>query len=311
MFPAPVLDALRIEPGRTALEFGERAVTRGELRATVARMVTGLRAAGLGPGSGVVLTTAISPEAYAAELAAHTLGCRVTLLRPGWTPSQITTALNHPIDAFITTPDAPGVTLHAAPGATSGTTSGTVPSTTSGTVPGTTSGTAPGATAQTLDLTTLAAHPAAPLVPAAHPDDTARLTLHTDATGRPAARPLSYRRYGLAFQPEDWPPTLATAMTAFQRYLISGHLAAPLTTTYLGRCLIAGGTAILTPAPLTPTLIDHHHATVTLLSPHRLQALLTAHHHTPNTLTTLQTVILTTPPPTDLTTPFTLLHHTP
>ena len=63
LFPAMVLESLRAAPDRPALETGARTVTRGELLAMVGRMTAGLRAAGLGPGSGVGMVLSLSPEA--------------------------------------------------------------------------------------------------------------------------------------------------------------------------------------------------------------------------------------------------------
>ena len=89
LFPAPVVAPLLAAPDRPALEVGSRTVTRAELLAMVRRIVTGLREAGLGPGSGVAMVLSLSPEAYAAHLAAHALGCRVAAARPGWSAEQL------------------------------------------------------------------------------------------------------------------------------------------------------------------------------------------------------------------------------
>lgn len=50
-------------------------------------LATGMRSAGLGPGDGVALATDLTPETFAAHLAAHALGCRVAGVRPGWSPA--------------------------------------------------------------------------------------------------------------------------------------------------------------------------------------------------------------------------------
>ena len=85
LFPGPLLDALAAALYRAAIEHGDRTVTRSELLATVGRLVRALADAGLGPGRGVAMHTAVTPEAFAAHLAAHALGCRVVGVRPGWT----------------------------------------------------------------------------------------------------------------------------------------------------------------------------------------------------------------------------------
>ncbi|MBO2453687.1 long-chain fatty acid--CoA ligase [Actinomadura barringtoniae] len=83
----PVLEALRAHPDRPAFEHGGRVVTRAELRTMAFALATGMRSAGLGPGSGVALATDLTPETFAAHLAAHALGCRVAGARPGWSPA--------------------------------------------------------------------------------------------------------------------------------------------------------------------------------------------------------------------------------
>ena len=52
-FPAPVIASLQAAADRPALQTGSRTITRGALLAMVRRIMTGLREAGLGPGSGL------------------------------------------------------------------------------------------------------------------------------------------------------------------------------------------------------------------------------------------------------------------
>ncbi|MEO3810986.1 AMP-binding protein, partial [Sphaerisporangium sp. B11E5] len=112
LFPEPVLAALRAAAGRVVFQQGGRAVTGEELLGIAARLAAGMRAAGLGPGNGVALVTGLSPEAYAAHLAAHALGCRVAALRPGWSPRQTTHSLTLGMDAIVTDPASPTPTPH-------------------------------------------------------------------------------------------------------------------------------------------------------------------------------------------------------
>src|SRR5215213_11504388 len=65
LFPYALLEALREEPGSPAFEHGERIVSRGELMALIGRLAAALRAAGLGPGRGLAVSLAVSPEAFA------------------------------------------------------------------------------------------------------------------------------------------------------------------------------------------------------------------------------------------------------
>lgn len=102
LFPHPLLDSLRDDPGSTAFEHGARNVSRGELLDLIRRLAGALRDAGLGPGSGVAVRTDVSPEAFAAHMAAHALGCRVVGIRPGYPPGQLAHVLAMDIDAIIT-----------------------------------------------------------------------------------------------------------------------------------------------------------------------------------------------------------------
>ena len=77
LFPGPVLAALNAASDRPAFEVGPRTVSRGELAAMVRRMAAALAAHGLGRGTGIGMLLGLSPEAYAAHLAAQALGCRV------------------------------------------------------------------------------------------------------------------------------------------------------------------------------------------------------------------------------------------
>ena len=100
LFPGPVLTALRQSPTRVAIEDSARTVSNAELLAITSRIASGLRQSGLGRGSTVGLILPPSPEAYAAQLAAHSLGCVVAPARPGWSPEQRSSALDE-LDVVI------------------------------------------------------------------------------------------------------------------------------------------------------------------------------------------------------------------
>lgn len=101
-FPQPLLDSLSTDPGRTVVEHGERRVSAAELLATVRRMAGAMRAAGLGRASGVAMLTGVTPEAFAAYVAANTLGCRVIGVRPGYSQSQLEHLMREGVDAVVT-----------------------------------------------------------------------------------------------------------------------------------------------------------------------------------------------------------------
>jgi fatty-acyl-CoA synthase len=255
MFPAPVLTSLAAFPGRPAFEAGSRTVTRGELLAMVRRMTAGMLAAGLGPGVGVAMVLSLSPEAYAAHLAAHALGCRVAAARPGWSPAQLAGALRT-VDLVVADLPVTGPALTPA---------------------------------ELLDRP----DPGGPVPDLAQPDDIARLTYTSGSTGRPKACAHTYRAISLAYRADRWAPALARLLAGFDRCLIPESLASPVMFTYLGRCLVVGGTAVLPEGsslfaapsggpgagsehsrlPMAEA-IERHRVTATMMPPARLYELL-------------------------------------
>ncbi|HEY6595456.1 MAG TPA: long-chain fatty acid--CoA ligase [Asanoa sp.] len=235
LFPGPVLSSLRAVPGRPAVEVGTRSVARGDLLAMVGRIVRGLRAAGLGPGSGVGMVLSLSPEAYAAHLAAHALGCRVAAARPGWSPDQLAEALRGQVDAVVSDAELDRPVLA---------------------------------------LDDLLAHVDGPVPQLARPDDIARMTYTSGSTGQPKACAHTYRAISLAYQPDRWAPALARLLSSFQRCLINENLASPVMFTYLGRCLVVGGTVVLPGELPLPEAIERHRVTAALMPPARLHHLL-------------------------------------
>jgi acyl-CoA synthetase (AMP-forming)/AMP-acid ligase II len=234
-----VLAALGSAPDHTALEFGTRAVSRGELLAMVHRLAGGLRDAGLGPGVGVGLVLALSPEAYAVHLAAHTLGCRVAQTRPGWSPRQLADALGQ-VDAVVT--DAPRA-LDQLP------LCGPVLS---------------------LDDLLVRADQDGHVPQMARADDVARLTYTSGSMGQPKACAHTYEAMSLAYQPDRWAPALRELLTRFERCLVPASLAGPVMFTYLGRCLVAGGTAVIPAGLGLAEAIERYRITAAMMPPARL-----------------------------------------
>ncbi|MFH8336536.1 AMP-binding protein [Streptomyces sp. AM6-12] len=75
-----ILDALRENPDREALVYGDRRVTAGEFRALVHRMAWALQAQGIERGQTVTLLSGNLPEAVAVRYAANLIGARVNHL---------------------------------------------------------------------------------------------------------------------------------------------------------------------------------------------------------------------------------------
>jgi fatty-acyl-CoA synthase len=247
-FPAPVLDALRRSPTQTAFEVGPRSVSYDELLTMVRRFVAGMWRVGLGRGTGVGLVLSASPEAYAAQLAAHCLGCRVAPARPGWSTEQRDEAMAQ-LDVVVADRLLDGAALQ---------------------------------------LDALFDADGVELPELGRPDDIARLTYTSGSTGRPKACAHTYRAISLAYRPERWAPALARLLTGFERCLIPESLASPVMFTYLGRCLVTGGTVILPNGLELGEAIERSRPTASLMPPARLQRLL----ETDADLSSLRAVVL-------------------
>jgi fatty-acyl-CoA synthase len=252
LFPGPVLTSLRTARDRPAFHVGSRTVSRDELLATVRQLVAGLRDAGLAPGVGVGMVLSLSPEAYAAHLAAHVLGCRVAAARPGWSAAQLAHALRGAVDVVVTDSALNAVLTDSA---------------------------LDGPPALMLDE--LLARPGrtgsldtGSLEERARPDDVARLTYTSGSTGQPKACAHTYRAISLAYQKDHWAPVLAHVLTRFEHCLIHENLASPVMFTYLGRCLVSGGTVVLTDGGDLAAAIERHRITATLMPPARLHRMM-------------------------------------
>ncbi|NUR87570.1 MAG: long-chain fatty acid--CoA ligase [Nonomuraea sp.] len=102
LFPLPLLDALRQAPGAPAFEHAGRIVSRAELLDLVTRLSVAFRDTGLGPGSGLAMRTSVTPEAFAAYVAAFAVGCRVVAVRPGYPPAQLAHVLDSGVEFTLT-----------------------------------------------------------------------------------------------------------------------------------------------------------------------------------------------------------------
>ena len=254
LFPEPVLTALLAAPDEPAIERGGVAVSRGELLLMVQRIAGAMYEAGLRRGIGVGVLLPLTPQAYAAHLAAHALGCRVAPARPAWGPEQLAFALTKVDMVLAERPLDVGK--------------------------------------RTLLLSELL--DGEPLeVISARPEDPARLIFTSGSTGRPKACVHSYRAMSLAYQREHWPPPLTRLMTHFRRCLVHQSLAAPVQFTYLGRCLVAGGMAVFPDEPSGPELdlaatIERLRPTATMMHPARLSEIL----RTDRDLSSLEALVL-------------------
>jgi fatty-acyl-CoA synthase len=253
-FPRALLDGLRASPSSPAFEQGARIVSRGELLELIRRLAGAMSGAGLGAGRGVAVLTAVSPEAFAAHLAAHTLGCRVVGVRPGYTARQLVGVLGMQIDAVLV--DRSTMTLGSLQAA--------------GSAPVLSLGPCPAA----VDLLACP-DDGGPLAVAARPDDVAALTFTSGSTGRPKGCAVTYRALSAhwSWQPRVWSPVAARLAASFERYLLFGTLASMVVMEFLALCLLGGGTAVIPEEddrPLFPYAIERHRITGSIVTVPRL-----------------------------------------
>ena len=266
-FPHALLDALRDAPGTPAFEQGGRSVSRGEVLGLIQRLAGAMRGVelgggGLGPGRGIAIHTAVSPEAFAGHVAAHVLGCRVVGVRPGYPAAQLAHVLGLDVDAVLVDPSTATPQLRAA--------AGRVPLLSLGPCPGAVDLLAGGEAEGRDD-----AH----LTVTADPDDVAALVFTSGSTGRPKGCAITYRALGAhwAWQPGVWSPTARELAGAFRRYLLFGTLASMVVLEFLGPCLLGGGTAVIPEddgRPLFPYAIERHRITGSIITVPRLHQLL-------------------------------------
>ncbi|WP_436232575.1 class I adenylate-forming enzyme family protein [Actinacidiphila alni] len=264
VFPQPLVDAFRADPRTPAFEYRSRPVTRGEVLTQVRACVAGLRAAGLGPGGGVAVTTAVTPQGFAAQIAAHLLGCRVTGLRPGLTPAQLDHVLGTGIDAVIADASTGTPELRAA---------------------------AAGRPVLDVDRDLVAERATATagtasaddegdedaLTARGRPDDIGLITLTSGSTGRPKGCAQTYRALTehWSWQPARWSETAARLADGYRRYLVFGTLTSAVMLEHLALCLLSGGTAVIPEPPLEfPEIWQRYRITACLCTVPRLYQIL-------------------------------------
>jgi fatty-acyl-CoA synthase len=239
-FPQPALDALREAPDAPLFERGQYFMTRGDFLATVGRIAAGLRAAGLGrtpsgqPRS-VAIQAATSPEAYAAYLAAHALGCRVVIGSTAFARPQLARVLSDGVDAVVVDTDS------------------VLP---------------PAVEVPRLRLADLvAARPArGRLTVDVRADDVARVLYTSGSTGMPKGCAQTYRALSDHFlwQPAHWSPLITELARGSARYLLHGPLGWSVVLDWVALCLYGGGVAVLAdedPTALFPEAIARHRIT--------------------------------------------------
>ncbi|MBH5338356.1 long-chain fatty acid--CoA ligase [Streptomyces pactum] len=268
-FPYPIVEAFRKDPDVPAFEYRGRPVSRRAVLDLIARCAGGLRAAGLGPGSPVALATGVTPEAFAAQIAALLLGARVTGLRPGLTPVQLGAVLPG-MAAVVTDPTGETPELLAA--------AGTVPVLRIGRdllgAGPPADGTRPQGGAGAPDVH----HPTPETLTAeGRPDDIALITLTSGSTGVPKGCGHSYRACAARWpwRTGHWDARTAELAAGYRRFLLFGSFANAVVLDHLTLCLLSGGTAVIPdPPPAFPEVIARHRPTAVLMAVPRLHQVL-------------------------------------
>lgn len=282
VYPQAILDLLAADPGRPVFEQGERVVTAAELSDLVARISAGLHRAGYGPGDGLAMVLGVSPEAFAAMIAAQVAGTRVTGVRPGLTPGQLRYLLGQGNAAVVLDPstDTPGLRAAA----------GHLPLLAVGPVPG-----AP-------DLTTTPAGSGVP-TPAGRPDDIARVVYTSGSTGDPKGCAQTYAALGAAWaaRPDRWPPAIRDLAPRLRRYLVFGSLSSMVMMEYAVLTLAAGGTLVAAdpaaePEPFFPAAFARFGATASVITVPRLSRMVAVQRDNPVDLGTLRALVVSGSP---------------
>ena len=255
--PQALLDELERAPEVPAFEHGSRVTTRGELRELIGRFAAGLRAAGLGPGDGVGLATAVTPEGFAALIAVHVLGARAVAVRPGLPEAQLRHILGDVAAVVADEPWEAGVPV--------------------------------------LPVASLTASSFGEPVPQGRPDDIATVVFTSGSTGVPKGVAYSYRALteGRVWRPPVPGSAHERLGAGFGRYLLFGSLASAVMVEQLGVCLFAGGTAVIPEGPPDfPAVLARLGITAALTTVPRLHRILDVLRSEDVDLSALRTLIV-------------------
>ncbi|GGZ03939.1 class I adenylate-forming enzyme family protein [Streptomyces poonensis] len=266
-FPGLVLELLQAAGGRTVFEHGDRVVSGAQLLGAVRRVTGALREHGVGPGDGVALLLGVSPEAFAAVLAAHVVGARVVGVRPGLTRAQQAHLL---ADVAFEVTDRSGERSTGRPGTV---------------------------VLRLDDLLSAADDGIRPRV-TARPGDVARLIHTSGSTGVPKACAQTYAAMtaGWALRPDAWPPAIRELAARLDRFLVFGTLASQVMMEYGLLALAAGDTLVTADPPDLPGSIVRHRATASVITVARLTKLVAGQRESPVDLGTLRALMVSGSP---------------
>jgi fatty-acyl-CoA synthase len=245
--PQALLDELERAPGVPAFEHGSRLTTRGELAELIGRFTAGLRAAGLGPGDGVGVATGVTPEGFAAIIAAQVLGCRVVGVRLGLPVPQLRHVVGD-VAALVVDEASESPELL---------------------------GTVAGSTILRIGPELLATYEEP--VPCGRLDDIATVVFTSGSTGVPKGVAVRYRALteGRVWRPPVPGSAHERLGAGFGRFLLFGTLSSAVMLEQLALCLFAGGTAVIPEElPDFPWVLPRLRITAALMTVPRLHQVL-------------------------------------
>ncbi|MEU8194054.1 fatty acid--CoA ligase family protein [Microbispora amethystogenes] len=264
-YPRAVLDLLAAAGDRPVFEHGDRAVTGAQMLGLVRRIAAGLRAAAVGPGDGLAMMLGVTPEAFAATIAAYVVGARAVGVRPGLPDGQLRHVLHQDIAAVVT--DAATGPEHAR---------------------------------RTLTVAELLSAPGEDGPPrlSGRPEDVARLVYTSGSTGTPKACAQTYAAMDAAWtaRPAAWPPAIRELASRLQRYLVFGSLGSQVMMEYGVLTLAAGGTMVVADPPAFPDAITRYRATASVITVPRLYKLVAAQRIAPADLSSLRALMVSGSP---------------
>lgn len=254
-FPRAVLAALARSPGRTAFEHQGRQVSCEETLTTVRRIAAGMRRAGVSRGDQVAMVVSLTPEAFAAHVAAYSLGCVVVGVRPGWSEAHRAAVLDE-VDAIVVD---------------SATVTGGLPEIAH---PAAVLSIGDFQSAEHDLLTT--PDDGLPITVEARDEDFARVNFTSGTSGRPKGCMWTYEALHPAFERDHWPAELARLISHFDRFLAFGTWAMPAMFTFAARSLLIGGTVVIAEGARhdVPYAIERHRITGAVMPMHAVRPLL-------------------------------------